>query len=256
MKRTILMLGVLASFIPGVLALAKDSDDHLWKVAVHTGISPFVFYNEERQITGADIDLVQILAEEEEIDVEFIDVPFEDLLTMVEKREADLAISAITVTEERQEQVNFTGDYLTTCARILVLDDRKIATFDELAGKKVGVLEGSDDEVMVREIPNVEVLCFTKESNIYQLLSEQEVDAVLIDEEIAKHVNAEHEDTILLEEKIQEEKYAIAVHKDAEELLNILNLGISTLKDTGELDKIFEKYIVIEETEAVDSEEE
>lgn len=235
-----MILGMVISLIPGAITGASDS----WRIAIHSGMQPFGYYNEERILTGVDIDIIELLAEEEEAEIEFIDVEFDELFDVLQKGEADFAISAITVTEERMEKVDFTDDYYHTCKRVMFEKDSDISSVEDLSGKRIAALEGSDSMVYAMGIENATVLSFLKDSDMYVILHAKDADAIITDEQMAMAIAAEHNDLSLLDDKIQEERYAIAVPKGKEELLQSLNTGIATLRETGELQKIFEKYII------------
>lgn len=252
MKKTaVWTAGIVLSLIPGCMVCAKSS----WKVATYPKMIPFEYYNEDREITGIDIDIVQLLAEEEEKEVEFLDVPFEEIIPMVEAGEVDFAISAITITSERADKVAFSNSYLSTCARAIISSDGNVGSLDDLKGKTIGVLAGSDDVQYVEGIEEAEIVFFEKEADIAQLILDKEVDAVIIDEEIAKLTASTQESLILLDDRIKEEQYAIAVSKENEELLADINVALAGLKETGELNMIFEKYILLEEKETEDANE-
>ena len=69
------------------------------------------------------------------------------------------------------------------------------------------------------------------------------IDAVIIDREPAKVFVKENEGLKILDEAFTEEEYAIAVKKGNTELLDKMNAAIKELKESGELQKIVDKYI-------------
>ena len=69
------------------------------------------------------------------------------------------------------------------------------------------------------------------------------MDAVIIDGEPAKVFVSENEGLAILDEAYTEEEYAIAVKKGNKELVDGINAAIAKLKESGELQKIVDKYI-------------
>ena len=69
------------------------------------------------------------------------------------------------------------------------------------------------------------------------------VDAVCIDNEPAKSYVAANKGLVILDTPFTEEKYAIAVNKDNEALLNAINKALEELTADGTIAKIIEKYI-------------
>ncbi len=252
-RRTSFIYGMIISALPVTIAGASDT----WHIATHSGMAPFGYYNEERILTGVDIDLVQLLAEQEDVQVEYIDVEFDELFDVLQRGEADFAISSITVTDERMEIVDFTDDYYHTSKRVMIEKESDITSLDSLTGKRIAALEGSDSMEYALGIDDAIVISFMKDSDIYGILHSGEADCIITDEEMAFAIAADHEDLSLLDDKIQEERYAIAVPKGNEELLLILNTGIASLRETGELEKIIEKHIIdetIDETLEIEGE--
>ena len=79
-----------------------------------------------------------------------------------------------------------------------------------------------------------------------QALSQGKIDAVIIDREPAKVFVSENEGIKMLDEEFTVEEYAIAIAKDNEELLNNINQSIASLKESGKLQEIVDKYITAE----------
>lgn len=77
-------------------------------------------------------------------------------------------------------------------------------------------------------------------------LTQDKIDAVVIDREPAKVFVKENEGLKILDEAFTEEEYAIAVKKGNTELVEKMNTAIKNLKDSGELQKIVDKYITAE----------
>ena len=81
-----------------------------------------------------------------------------------------------------------------------------------------------------------------------QALLTNKIDAVCIDDQVAKNFIAANPDTLtMLDTAYSEESYAIAVSKDRPELTEALNAAIAELKEDGTLDAILNKYIAKEE---------
>ena len=80
-----------------------------------------------------------------------------------------------------------------------------------------------------------------------QALLQDKIDAVVIDGEPAKVYVAENEGLKVLDEPLTEEEYAIAIAKDNNDLLEKVNTALASLKDSGKLDEIVNKYISADE---------
>ena len=130
-----------------------------------------------------------------------------------------------------------------------------IQSLEDLNGKSVGVQLGTTgDLMMTEEIENAEGLNlasverYNKAADAVQALLTNKIDAVCIDDQVAKNFIAANPDTLtMLDTAYSEESYAIAVSKDRPELTEALNAAIAELKEDGTLDAILNKYIAKEE---------
>ena len=130
-----------------------------------------------------------------------------------------------------------------------------IQSLEDLNGKSVGVQLGTTgDLMMTEEIENAEGLNlasverYNKAADAVQALLTNKIDAVCIDDQVAKNFITANPDTLtMLDTAYSEESYAIAVSKDRPELTEALNAAIAELKEDGTLDAILNKYIAKEE---------
>lgn len=130
-----------------------------------------------------------------------------------------------------------------------------IQTLDDLNGKTVGVQLGTTGDLLMSEevgkadglnLAGVEQ--YNKAADAVQALLTNKIDAVCIDDQVAKNFVAANEDKLtMLDTAYKEESYAIAVSKDNPELTEKLNGAIAELKEDGTLDAILNKYIAKEE---------
>lgn len=112
--------------------------------------------------------------------------------------------------------------------------------------KKIGVQLGTTGDIYAGDIKDATVERYNKGFEAVQALTQGKIDAVVIDGEPAKVFVKENEGLKMLDEAFTEEDYAIAVAKGNDELLDKINTALGELKDSGELDKIVDKYITAE----------
>lgn len=130
-----------------------------------------------------------------------------------------------------------------------------IQSLEDLNGKTVGVQLGTTGDLLMSEevgkadglnLAGVEQ--YNKAADAVQALLTNKIDAVCIDDQVAKNFVAANEDKLtMLDTAYKEESYAIAVSKDNPELTEKLNGAIAELKEDGTLDAILNKYIAKEE---------
>ena len=203
-------------------------------------------YHDGNDIVGIDVDIANAICEDMGASLEITDVAFDSIIPEVQSGKADFAAAGMTVTEDRQTQVDFSDTYAHATQVVIVKEDSDIASPDDLEGKKIGVQLGTTGDIYAGDIKDATVERYNKGFEAVQALTQDKIDAVVIDGEPAKVFVKENEGLKMLDEAFTEEDYAIAVAKGNDELLDKINTALGELKDSGELDKIVDKYITAE----------
>ena len=207
---------------------------------------PYEYYGDDGEVTGIDVEIAQAIADKLDLKLQVEDMNFDSIITAVQSGKADVGIAGMTVTEDRLKNVNFTDSYATGVQVVIVKEDSDIASPDDLEGKKIGVQLGTTGDIYAGDIKDATVERYNKGFEAVQALTQGKIDAVVIDGEPAKVFVKENEGLKMLDEAFTEEDYAIAVAKGNDELLDKINTALGELKDSGELDKIVDKYITAE----------
>lgn len=212
---------------------------------------PPMEYYDGTEIKGVDVEIAAKIAEKLGVTLEVKDADFNSLCEAVNAGKADFAAAGMSVKPEREEIVDFTNTYVTTCQYVIVLENDDITTnFNSLAGAIVGVQEATTGNLYVEDEINGGCLKDTEASvKLYanallavQDLKNHKVDVVVIDELTAKNIVASQEGLKCFELKYADgtttiEHYAIAVSKANPELLKVINEVIDDLKADGSIDK-------------------
>ena len=218
-------------------------------------------YREGDEIVGIDAEVAALIADKLGMELEIEDMAFDSVLAAVQSGKADIAMAGITVTEDRKMTVDFTDTYTKATQMIIVTEDSEIAGPNDLEGKTIGVQLGTTGDIYVDDVADATVERYNKGFEAVQALIQGKVDAVVIDGEPAKVFVEQNEGIKLLDEAFTEEEYAIAIAKDNTELLEKVNTALNELKDSGEFQKVVDKYIssddaAEDETEAAEAETE
>lgn len=198
-------------------------------------------------IVGIDAEIAGAIAEKLGKDLVIEDIAFDSLIPELQSGKADFVAAGMTVTEDRLVNVDFSDTYATAVQSIIVTSDSEIAGPDDLAGKKIGVQQGTTGDLYATDdFGDENIDRYPKGVDAVQALVQGKVDAVIIDNEPAKVFVGDNEGLKLLDTAYAEEEYAIAVKKGNTELLEQINTVIQELKDSGEMDSIIGKYITAE----------
>lgn len=214
-------------------------------MATNAEFPPYEYYEGENVI-GIDAEIAQAIADKLGMELKIEDMAFDSIIVAVNSGKADMGMAGMTVTEDRLENVNFSDTYAHASQVVIVKEDSTIASPDDLSGKKVGVQLGTTGDAYAGDIEGATVERYNKGFEAVQALFQGKIDAVIIDGEPAKVFVEENEGLKILDEAFTEEDYAIAIAKDNDELLEKINGALAELKESGELDKIVDKYITAE----------
>ena len=196
-------------------------------------------------IKGIDIDIINTIGKMKGFDVEIMDIAFDATIPAVMNSKADFAMSGMTVTEDRKQNVDFTHPYQTAIQSVIVPKNGDIKSIADMKGKMIGVVEGyTGDLFATEEFGEEHILRYPKTTDGFQALATGKIDCYVMDDQVAKALVAGNEANFtILDSAYVLEEYAIAVKKGNTEVLNMLNDAIDEMKANGELQKIIDSYI-------------
>ena len=243
LKNNILKIVIALSIVLAVfVGCQKKEEKNKIYVGTNAEFEPFE-YRDGDKIIGFDIDLINEISKIMGFQFEIVDMQFDGLLPALEAKKIDVIIAGMTATEERKQFVNFSDPYYSSKQSIVVqANNTDITSFDNFTGKKVGVVLGYTGDILVSELPNVEVQKFNTTSETVLALKAQKVDAVVLDYEPAKNYVAQNTELKLVETDAATEEYSIAMRKDDTEFLAKVNEALKTIKENGTYDALISKY--------------
>lgn len=232
------------------LAGCSGKDDSKLVMATNAEFPPYE-YMENGEIVGIDAEIAKAIADKLGKELVIENVDFDSIIVGVQQGKYDFAMAGLTVTDERKEQVDFTETYATGKQVIIVKNDSKIATADDLfaegANHKIGVqLATTGDLYCTWDIEDEglgKVERYNKGADAIMALQSGKVDCVVIDNEPAKVFVDQNEGLKILETEYVIEDYAAAVGKDKPELMADINDALKELIADGTVKGIIEKYI-------------
>ncbi|MGM0167216.1 polar amino acid transport system substrate-binding protein [Enterococcus sp. AZ135] len=216
------------------------------KVATSADYAPFEFHtmvDGKDKIVGADIDLVNAIAEELGVKAEVSDMSFNTVLASLKEGKSDIAISAISATKERQEQFDFTDNYYNP-PQVLIINKKnqdKFTSIDSLKDKNVGAQKGSIQEDIVKtQLKDSKPVSIEKVPNMVVEVNSGSLDAMVVEKTIAESYVQQNSDLMIANIDLKaskDEAFAIALPKGSEELQTEINKIIKKLNDEGKIDE-------------------
>lgn len=212
-------------------------------VASDTAYAPFEMQGGPGEPTyvGFDMDLIRAIGEVLGKEVEIISMGFDGIIPALQSGSVDCAISAMTITEERSEVVNFSKPYYESGLIIAVrADNADINDFEDLAGKRIAVQIGTTGAMKAKEVPDAKISTFNTIDLAFLELKKGAVDAVINDAPVTLYfIQQGNDDVKVVGDLLSGEFYGIAVPKAKPDLLDEINGALKTLKENGTFDQIY-----------------
>jgi polar amino acid transport system substrate-binding protein len=245
MKRllTIVSIATISVSLVSCGQAKKDSaSSNTIIVGLDDSFPPMGFKNSKGDLQGFDIDMAKEISKRLKKEIKFMPYNWDGIIPGLKQKKFDVIISAMSVTTEREKEIAFSTPYLNERQVVVVKkDNTSIAAPDDLKGKIVGVQKGSTSEDAIKDTKSTFKDTKLYDENIAALqdLKIGRIDAVVVDELVARYYIKEKADTYkVLEKAVTTEPIAIGLRKEDSDLKNSFDKTIKDMQQDGTLAKI------------------
>jgi ABC-type amino acid transport substrate-binding protein len=221
------------------------------KLILATGnYRPFEYHDEKtNKVIGYDIDVAEAIAKKIGVPLEVKEMQFTGLIPTLQNGQADLVIAAMYITPARREVVDFADPYMDTGMVVAVRkDDTTIKGPKDLNGKVVGVKTGATSEKVAQELneKGAKITIKSYKETVDYLLDLQNgrLDAAINDLLNQLEYNKANPNVKIVGEPFTKAQLGIAVKKGDKELLDLINTVLKELKQNGEAEKLYKKWLI------------
>jgi len=236
----VLLLAVLLT-----LAAAGMASAQVLRVGSDVAYPPFEYVDEATgEYVGFDMDIIREIGRRLSMDVQVINVAWEGIIPGLLSGHYDVIISAMTITNERAQAVDFSDPYFATGQVILVrADDDRIKEPADLKGKRVAVQIGTTGHFAAERIEGAVVEHYPLTPEAILALKLGRADAVVLDELVAlEEVRANPGQVKVVGTPFTIEYYGIAIRKGNPDLLRAINRALAQMKADGTYDEIYDRW--------------
>lgn len=224
---------------PGTLSIATEAH-----------YPPFESINTTTgEFEGFDIDVMNEIAKELGLNVTYTDHAFDTIITAVQAKKFDAAISAFTITPKRQEMIDFTDWYYESPGQAISVraSETSIKNASDIVGKKVGVQMGTVGQDAVKNYPGInaeDIKAYATMNEAFMALKKGEVDVVVGDQPVSEPYikNYPGDYKFIGEPLTATEYFGIVVNKDNPGLTAAMNKVLAKMKADGRLQKLHDKW--------------
>jgi len=246
-KISISLLIIFLTFCNNISASYIQADTLIFKG--NFDYPPFQLINDNHNSTGFSVELLKAIEKTMGLNIKIELVPWNQARAELESGKID-GVAAMSYSEEREQQVNFSTPYIYISHSIFVRDESQINSVDDLKNKKVIVVKGDimHDYLLSNSITDF-IIPVKNYQTALRLLSAGEYDCALINKVQGQFAINEYnlKNLIPVGSSIQPQEMCFAIKKDNPQLLAQINEGLQIVKATGEYDRIYEKWFAIYE---------
>lgn len=226
-----------AALVDGVLTVGTNAE-----------FPPFEYVGDDGECDGFDMALIKAVGEKLGVEVVIENMEFASLVSSIGSK-TDVAIAGMTVTEERQQTVDFSDSYYEALQYVILPADSEIAAAADLEGKAIGVQLGTTGDFIAEELTE-NVAQYNKAVDAVNDLINGKIDCVIVDKNPALVFADKFEGKVIAVDGAQfdfeAEEYAIALPKGDADLVEKINAALKEIKADGTFDELVKTYIEAE----------
>ena len=217
------------------------------RIATDPTWPPFEMMDEDsKEITGFEIDLMKAIAENQKLNVEFVNVNFDALIPGIGTCQYEIGASTITVTEERKNEMLFSEPFIQIGQLMAVKEDVDgLVNKEDFKDKIIGAQTGTTGAIMAAEWQEEGIGTLRGYDTVdlaYMDLKNGQIDGVLGDSTMAESYAKSLGGIKTVGENYSSEDIAFAVCKDNKDMVDKLNAGLKAVKESGKYDELISQY--------------
>lgn len=227
-----------------------DAEAPTYKAVTEATFPPFDTVDEDGNIIGFDMDLMNAIAEDQGFKVEYVDMEFDSLIPAVENGDADMITAGMNAMDPaRQAKVDFSTTYYDSALVVVVsAENDTITGIDDLTSDmKVTAQIGTTGADKTEEIAGngqiAEAVILNQYSDCIMQVINGDAAACIVDKPVAEaYIKNQGGKIKIVGDEMGAESYGFAVQKGNTELLDKINAGLQNMIDNGTYDELVEKW--------------
>jgi glutamate transport system substrate-binding protein len=214
-------------------------------IGVKFDVPPFGFKNPQSgEVEGFDVDLGKAIAEKLGVQPNFIEAISDNRIPFLMDGTVDLILSTMTITKERDAEIDFSEPYYIAGGRVLVPEGSDIQGIQDLGGKRVCTARGSTYQESIKaQTPDAQLRLVDTYSECFELIQNGAVDAVSTDNVILTGMIIQDPSLQLVGEEFTTEPYGAGIVQGDTELKEFVDGVITEYKDDGRWEEAYQKWV-------------
>ncbi len=216
-----------------------------WTVAIDPSWYPMNFMGRDKQILGFTTELLQEVAHLQKIKVAKVQENWDNLLSNLQKEKYDAILSSMQPYIFYEKQYDFSHPFLLTGPVLVLPEDSKVTSFEQLSGKEVAVISGTADALLIEKFPGIIIRTFDSIPDAFNAMVMGHIDGAVVD---GLQASAYCDDLYHGQLKVvgapltDQGLRMIALHDKALPLIEAFNATIDKLKKSGKFAELSSKW--------------
>ncbi|UIJ73232.1 ABC transporter substrate-binding protein [Aurantimonas sp. HBX-1] len=253
--RTLALATAVAALLAGPAAAQESDADKDWsKVVIGTegAYPPFNFLDAAGELKGFDVDIAKALCDQMKVQCTFVTQDWDGMIPALQNGNFDALVASMSITPEREQQIDFSNKYYQTPPAIAVPKDSEIteATAEALSGKAIGAQTSTTHSQAAKAMfPDADIRLYPTAEEYKLDIESGRVDAVMDDvvvlsEWIGSEAGAccKILGTLPADPAIYGRGVGIGLRKGNEKLKGMFNDAIAAIREDGTYKKIQDQY--------------
>ena len=255
MKKTTIILLVLLTIFAAAAVQADDLADVMQNGVLRMGSSPeyvpFVFYDDNGNMTGIDIALIEEVGRRMGVNVRTLDIAFDGLIDSLEIGQVDIIGRGMSRTPERQKLIDFSRVYYKGEAQFIALASLpkpEAVDYSSFSGMRIGVQKATSFEQWIRDnlvsggyVDLKNVYLYANAVDLMKGLGRGDVDLVVLDQDVYESLYKSSGNYQVFYDGFLEENYAFGLQKGST-LTDVINGHLSDMMKDGSAQQIANRF--------------
>lgn len=201
-------------------------------------------------LQGLEVDLARAIAgdifgdadEASRLDLRFVDSGAR--ADALNNDEVDVVVRTMSITPERAKEIEFSTPYLTSRVRVLVPRDRGVEDINQLGGKTVCIVDGTNLAQIARTFtPHSALLSTRSWSDCLMATQQFQADAIMADDSILAGLTAQDPYVTILPGALATQYYGVGVAKGETDLVRQVNATLERMRGDGTWSELYSRWL-------------
>lgn len=208
-------------------------------------------YMENNKVVGFSHDILDAAAKSQNVQLDFVNTPFEGLFANIDKGDSDIGLASITINEDRLKQLDFSEPYFQATQMIVTPEKNatNIQSFADMKNRTASVQAATSGDIILQDLQGKDSTQIKRFETMPLAFKEMEsggVDAVVGDSSVISYYAKQHPEsklTTIVDPSFVKENYGFAFKKGRNDgLREAINKGLAQIKTDGTYDKIYAQW--------------